>query len=79
MADKKKEETPPVGAPLLKEYNPRHDPGPERPEDEEASAADKTPLSAKEVPLEKSRKDDTSILATDLVRVGDGGEVEIVK
>lgn len=60
------------------QYDPRKDLGPVRREDEEAQAADNTPLSAKEVPLEASRKDETTLLATDIVRVDDAGEVTIV-
>lgn len=35
------------------------------------------PLSAKEVPLEDSRKDGTTLLATDQVAVNSDGEIEI--
>lgn len=65
--------------PSIEDYDPRKDPGPKRREDEEAEEADDTPLSAEEVPLEDSRKDETSLLATDIVRVDDEGEIVIVK
>jgi hypothetical protein len=61
-----------------KVYDPRTDHGPKRPEDQVAAEND-TPLSAEEVPLEKSRKDETTLLATDTVRTGDDGEIVIVK
>lgn len=47
----------------LGDYNPRNDPGPPRPEDTDVE--DDTPTSSPEVPLEESRKDDTTVLATD--------------
>lgn len=50
----------------LDEYNPRTDPGPPRREDVDALAADDTPVENKEVPLEDSRKDETTVLATDV-------------
>ena len=50
----------------LDEYDPRKDPGPQRYEDTEAAAEDETPVDSKEVPLEDSRKDDTTVLATDV-------------
>lgn len=62
----------------ITEYDPRKDFGPKRPEDE-VDVEDETPLSAEEVPLEASRKDETTLLATDTVRVDDDGEIVIVK
>jgi hypothetical protein len=61
------------------EYNPRTDPGPERKEDVEAASHDDTPLSAEEVPLEASRRDDTTLLATDTVVVSDENELQIIQ
>lgn len=62
----------------ITEYDPRKDPGPKRVEDEEAEEADDTPLSAEEVPLEESRKNESTLLSTDTVRVDDDGVVVIV-
>lgn len=60
------ERTAPAPVLTLDEYNPRTDPGPPRPEDLEAAAADTTPVDNQiEVPLEASVKDHTTILATD--------------
>lgn len=63
--------------PAILDYDPRKDYGPDRPEDA-SYAEDDTPLSAEEVPLENSRKDESTILATDLVRVGEDNELEII-
>lgn len=52
------QEGPPEG------YNPREDPGGPRYEDQFITEVD-TPLSSPEVPLEESRKDETTVLATD--------------
>lgn len=60
----------------LSDYDPRNDPGPERREDQ-VEAAVETPLSAEEVSLEESRKDETTVLATDRLRVNDQNEVKI--
>jgi hypothetical protein len=46
------------------DVDPRQDPGPERYEDKNMPE-DNTPLTAEEVPLEDSRKDETTALASD--------------
>ena len=48
---------------------------PERLEDI-AAVEDETPLSAPEVPLEDSRKDESTLLATDTLLVHDDGTIE---
>jgi hypothetical protein len=62
--EKKTKKENPDAIKLDPKYDPRTDPGPERIEDADG-VQDDTPTSAKEVPLEDSRKDDTSVLATD--------------
>lgn len=57
--------TAPPEVATLEEYNPREDPGPKRYEDINAEAADDTPVDSVEVPLEESRRDETTVLATD--------------
>ena len=69
-------ETAPEGAPQeedfvepkpLDEYNPREDPGPERYEDKMApTQEDPAELSAEEVDPEEARKDETTVLASDI-------------
>jgi hypothetical protein len=56
-------------------YDPREDKGPERWEDQYAVKQDPSILSADEVPLEDSRKDETSVLASDIFD-SEGNRVE---
>lgn len=70
------QDTPPRLDP--EEYNPRTDPGPERYEDRNA-VVDETPVDDyPEVTDEQARRDETTVLATDLVVVDDDNKVEII-
>lgn len=64
------------------DYDARKDLGPPRPEDQILTTEEgfePAELSSPEVPLEESRKDETTVLATDTVRVNsETGELEII-
>jgi hypothetical protein len=63
---KKEEQVPDTVTVPAGEYNPRLDPGPPRPEDAPVEEENPVELTSPEVPLEESRKDDTTDLATDI-------------
>ena len=50
----------------IEEYDPRKDPGPERYEDQMEPPYELAEVTSPEVPLEESRKDETTVLASDV-------------